>query len=99
MAAVQTLEIQPRVSRSHGWRTADSLRAIRLDRFRSPLGRWGSLGDRRVAHRRGSSGAIVADARIPLMRIVLVLLALVVTGPAEAGVRVAAPFDPADYTD
>jgi mono/diheme cytochrome c family protein len=33
------------------------------------------------------------------MRIVLVLLALVVTGPAEAGVRVVAPFDPADYTD
>jgi mono/diheme cytochrome c family protein len=33
------------------------------------------------------------------MRIVLVLLALVVTAPAEAGVRVVAPFDPADYTD
>ena len=33
------------------------------------------------------------------MRIVLVLLALVVTAPAEAGVRVVAPFDPADYAD
>ena len=33
------------------------------------------------------------------MRIVLVLLALAVTAPAEAGVRVVAPFDPADYAD
>ena len=33
------------------------------------------------------------------MRIALVLLALVVTAPAEAGVRVVAPFDPADYAD
>ncbi len=36
---------------------------------------------------------------IPRMRILLVLLALVVTAPAEAGVRVVAPFDPADYSD
>ena len=33
------------------------------------------------------------------MRIALVLLALVVTAPAEAGVRVVAPFDPAKYAD
>ncbi len=33
------------------------------------------------------------------MRIVLVLLALVVTAPAAAGVRVVPPFDPADYAD
>jgi len=33
------------------------------------------------------------------MRVVLVLLALVVTAPADAGVRVVAPFDPADYAD
>jgi mono/diheme cytochrome c family protein len=33
------------------------------------------------------------------MRIALVLLALAVTAPAEAGVRVVAPFDPADYAD
>jgi mono/diheme cytochrome c family protein len=33
------------------------------------------------------------------MRIVLVLFALVLTAPAEAGVRVVAPFDPADYAD
>ena len=33
------------------------------------------------------------------MRIALVLLALVVAAPAEAGVRVVAPFDPADYAD
>jgi mono/diheme cytochrome c family protein len=33
------------------------------------------------------------------MRIALVLLALVVTAPAEAGVRVVAPFDPAEYAD
>ena len=32
------------------------------------------------------------------MRMALVLLALVVTAPAEAGVRVVAPFDPADYS-
>jgi mono/diheme cytochrome c family protein len=33
------------------------------------------------------------------VRIALVLLALVVTAPAEAGVRVVAPFDPAEYAD
>ena len=33
------------------------------------------------------------------MRIALVLFALVVAAPAEAGVRVVAPFDPADYAD
>ena len=33
------------------------------------------------------------------MRIALALLALVVTAPAEAGVRVVAPFDPAEYAD
>jgi hypothetical protein len=33
------------------------------------------------------------------MRLALVLLALVVTAPAQAGVRVVAPFDPADYAD
>ena len=36
---------------------------------------------------------------MPRMRILLVLLALVLTAPAEAGVRVVAPFDPADYAD
>jgi mono/diheme cytochrome c family protein len=33
------------------------------------------------------------------MRIALVLLALVVTAPAEAGVRIVAPFDPSEYAD
>ena len=33
------------------------------------------------------------------MRMAFVLLALVVTAPAEAGVRLVAPFDPADYAD
>ena len=33
------------------------------------------------------------------MRLALVLLALVVTSSAQAGVRVVAPFDPADYAD
>ena len=41
----------------------------------------------------------VGGARIAPMRIALVLLALVVTAPAQAGVRVVAPFDPAEYAD
>ncbi|MHB1242940.1 MAG: hypothetical protein ACYC1P_06015, partial [Gaiellaceae bacterium] len=33
------------------------------------------------------------------MRLALVVLALLAAAPAEAGVRVVAPFDPADYAD
>jgi len=33
------------------------------------------------------------------MRLALVFLALVVAAPAQAGVRVVAPFDPAEYAD
>ena len=33
------------------------------------------------------------------MRVALVFLALLVAAPAQAGVRVVAPFDPADYAD
>ena len=40
-----------------------------------------------------------AEARIAPMRIALALLALAVTASAQAGVRVVAPFDPAEYAD
>ena len=33
------------------------------------------------------------------MRVALVVLALLAAAPAQAGVRVVAPFDPADYAD
>ena len=33
------------------------------------------------------------------MRVALVFLALLVAAPAQAGVRVVAPFDPAEYAD
>ena len=33
------------------------------------------------------------------MRVALVVLALLAAAPAQAGVRVVAPFDPAEYAD
>ena len=43
--------------------------------------------------------AILANGENRPMRVALVVLALLAAAPAQAGVRVVAPFDPADYAD
>jgi mono/diheme cytochrome c family protein len=42
---------------------------------------------------------ILANGENRAMRVALVVLALLAAAPAQAGVRVVAPFDPADYAD
>ena len=76
VAAVEALEVEPRLALTHGTTTPGNVGAIRLP--------------------------VAAEARIPRMRVasvLIVLLALLAASPAQGGVRVVPPFEPAEYAD